>query len=811
MTSANPRARHHVLGIVALSLFAALFTRLWYLQVLTTDEAIAAVDSARTQTVITEAPRGRILDRSGKVLVENRRTIQVQVDYQEFTALDAPDQNEILRRLSAAITSDELMRFANQRAPDDAGARPDEPVAPAPTTDPVTGEEVTGEEAVGEDDPTTTTTTTAPPNPEDVGDGDGGTALDQPTDPNVVPDGPFAKPPPPFGVATGAQNPDGSGGRMVPEPEPVTAEILRDRIEDERYSKFKPVPVATGISEELELHLTENPELYPTVVVERVTAREYLYGALLAHVLGYIGSITEDELEANQNDEKPYENDDDIGKAGIEALMERDLRGTPGRIVYEVDARNRPIRELTDERREPVPGRDVYLTVDINMQYLMEKGLAAEVKRREGVQDNGCFLPGGCDPKGAASVALDPRNGQVLAIASFPTYDPNLFVGGISAEDYAAITDPDLKDVHNDPLLNRAVGGQYAPGSTFKLFSSYAALDNQLIGPNDYYNDTGVYRYSADCPISQENNCSAQNAGATPHGAVNLEDALRVSSDTYYYSLGDRSWRSRDAIGEEAMQRSMQKWGLGERPGIGLPGEATGRIPTPAWLRDFSNQLNEGNPELAEEAGTWTAGISGNIMVGQGDILLSPLQLAQGYATLANGGTIWKPKLVLQVTDYGVGTGVEVIEPEAAGQVELPPEWRDPMIRGFDGVTKGAGGTAATAFSGFDQSQCPVAGKTGTAQVTGKNDSSLFTAFAPTPAPGRDSVIAMATVFDEAGFGAAAAVPLTRRVLEPFASVGCDITRFGAEGSDFTAPLGGWFDVDEAQAEYVPTEATSSD
>ncbi|HEV7722568.1 MAG TPA: penicillin-binding transpeptidase domain-containing protein [Iamia sp.] len=789
MTSANPRARHHVLGIVALSLFAALFTRLWYLQVLTTDEATAAVDSARTQTVIKEAPRGRILDRSGKVLVENRRIIQIQVDYQDFIDLTGPKQTELLRLLADQIFQDELRIYGGERVADDPGPRPEE------TTTTTAPDDLT--EGTGPDGTTTTSTTTTVPEE------DANSALDESGATTTQPDGPFTEHPPPAGVATGAQNPDGSGKADPPPPEPIDEDELRSRIEDERYSKFKPVPVATGISEELELYITEHPEMFPTVVVERVTARRYLYGALLAHVLGYVGSITEDELDEAQNPDKPYENDDDIGKAGIEQLMEMELRGTPGQEVYEVDARNRPIREITEQRREPVPGRDVYLTVDINMQYLMEKGLAAEIERRRGVQDNGCFLPGGCNPLGAASVAIDPRNGQVLAMASYPTYDPNLFVGGISRADYEAISADDRGDEHNYPLLNRAIGGQYAPGSTFKLFSAFAGLANGLITPDYVYNDTGTYLYSATCNTDVENNCSARNAGGTGNGAVDLTAAITRSSDTYFYKLGDDSWRARDRIGRDAMQRSLETWGLGHKPGIDLPGEATGRIPTPDWLMDFSIALNGDNDE-ARVAGTWTAGVSGNTMVGQGDVLVSPLQLAQGYATLANGGTVWKPQLVLQVNDYATEANVEVTEAEATGLVDLRPEWREPMVAGFDGVTKASGGTATRAFAGFDQSQCPVAGKTGTAQVTGKNDSSLFAAFAPTPTEGRESVIAMATVFQESGFGAAAAVPLTRRVLEPFASVGCDIERFGAADSPFTAPLGGWFDVDDAVAEYVP-------
>lgn len=804
MSAPNIRARHSVLGIVALSLFAALFTRLWYLQVLTTDDYELAAQSGRTQTVILEAPRGRILDRQGKLLVENRRTIQVQVDYQDFTAMETPEQSALLRRLAQKLTEDDYLRHVGLREADDPGPRPEPTEEQPPPSVPEGGEGEAGEE--GAEGTTTTTSTTTAPQTE-PGDDDEASALD-PTTPVV---GDPADRPPPAGVATGASNPDGQGGTVDAPPVPITEEMLRDEINDPRYSKFKPVPVATGVSEELELYLTEHPEELPGVRVERVTARTYNYGALLAHVLGYVGSITGDELDEFQNDEKPYENDDDIGKAGIERGMERELRGVPGEVVYEVDARNRPIRELS--RTDPVPGRDVFLTVDINMQFMMEKGLAAEVERRRGVVDNGCFItdeetgnPIGCQPKGAASIAIDPRNGQVLAMASYPTYDPNLFVGGISDADYEALQGEDS----NDPLLNRVIGGTWAPGSTFKLFSSYAGLSTGLVTPESVYQDNGVYKYSADCPTDQEdNNCSARNAGGTPNGPVALREALTVSSDTYYYSLGDRSWRGRASLGDEAMQQRMLMWGLGTPTGIELPGEASGRIPTPTWLMDFSRQINEGRmpEEQVVERGTWTAGTSGNTMVGQGDVLTTPLQLANGYATLANGGTIFKPQLVIQVTDYDSASNVVVPEAEPTGQVAFEPGWREALVDGFDGVTKS--GTAATAFGGVDQSACPVAGKTGTAQVTGKNDTSLFTAFAPTPTDGRQSTIAMATVFDEAGFGAQAAVPLTRRILEPFVSVGCDINAFG-QNADFAAPVGGWFDVQAAMEEFVPNTASAT-
>lgn len=797
MSAANQRARHQVLGIVALALFAALFTRLWYLQVLTTDTYVDAAETGRTREVILEAPRGRILDRQGKVLVENRRTIQVQVDYQDFVDLDGPERSELLRNLSRALSEDELLRFDGQRTSGDPGSRDDEP-RPSTEGDDEQASDADDEMPVGEGGPTD--------------EGDTVDALDETPD-GLDPDEiDTVDLPPPAGVATGAENPGGQGVDTTEPPDTVTADIVLERIEDPRFDKFKPVPVATGISEELELQIAEHPEDFPTVTVERVTSRRYNYGALLAHVLGYVGSITEDELDEFQNDDKPYENDDEIGKAGIERGLERELRGTPGRVVYEVDARNRPIRELREERRDPVAGRDVYLTIDINMQYLMEVGLAAEVERRRGVQDNGCFQAGGCDPLGAASVALDPRDGQVLAMASYPTYDPNLFVGGISTEDYRAIASDENEDHHHYPLLNRALAGQYAPGSTFKLFSAHAALANGIVGPGEYYNDTGKYAFSANCDTSvpaDRTNCYAQNAGGVGNGSVDLQRALTVSSDTYFYRIGDLSWRARNSIGDDAMQQTMTTWGLGSPTGIALPGEASGRIPTPEWLMDFSREYNADLPEEEIiERGTWKAGSSANTMVGQGDVYLTPLQLAQGYATLANGGSVWLPQLVLQVTDYASQANVALMDPEVTGQVELPPEWRDPMIAGFDAVT--TDGTAAGVFGGFDQAVCPISGKTGTAQVDGKNDTSLFTAYAPTPSGDRATTIAMATVFQEAGFGAAAAAPLTRRVLEPFAANGCDIDRLGNDPA-FEAPLGGWFDVEQAIESYRPPTEVSSD
>lgn len=759
MTPEQHTRRQRLLGIVSFALVGTLFVRLWYLQVLENDRYEAEVAATNVRTVVTEAPRGRILDRDGTPLVENERVIQIEVDYQAFHDLAAPDQNELLRRLASELNRDAVLRAAGQRAPNDPGPRPDptETTLPVPTSGPG---EVPAE------------------NPPVGGESE-------------------AQRPPPAGVAIG----DGStadGGAA-----PITPEELSERIEDPRYSKDRPVPIETAISEDLQILLTERAQEFPSVRATRVTARAYRYGALLAHVLGYVGPVSEEDLELFESPQKPYEPDHSAGKAGIERTLERDLRGVPGVKVYEVDARGRRVREVVERRREPVPGDDVYLTIDIDLQYLVEVGLAAEVERRRRADAADCGADG-CDPPGAAAVAIDPRDGQVLAMASYPTFDPSLFTGGISSADYEAIASPERAEEHRNPLTNRAIGGQYAPGSTFKLFSSYAALATSLVTPEYVYQDTGVYYFSQPCSSSL---CRKQNAGMDAKGAVDLARALTVSSDTYFYRLGHESWLRKDQLGEDGLQRQMEVWGLGEQTGIDLPGEAAGRIPTPAWQRTFAESLYD-DPADQEEYGRWLAGTSANTAIGQGDVLTTPLQLANGYATFANGGTTWRPQLVLQVSPFGTQTARRVLEPEKTGQVPFAPGWREAILTGLDQVTKpGTGGTASATFQGFDQSACAVAGKTGTAQATDKDDSSLFVAFAPSTAPR----IAISAIFEQAGFGSSAAVPFVRRVLEPLAAAGCDVAALGGEGSPTQAPLGGWVDVDAAIEAFQPPVAAQAD
>jgi penicillin-binding protein 2 len=692
------RLRLGIIGIVTVSLFAALFSRLWFLQVIDVDQYSLASDNNRVRTVIEQAPRGRIFDRNGMLLVGNRRTVVVSVDFQGYSALDRPEQRALLERLADELTRDQQLRAERVRS-------------------------------IGGSDPAS---------------------------------------------------------------EAVTVEWLEERLADPRFSHFKPVPVAQDVTEDLEVYLKEQPEAFPTVSADRVTVRMYEYGQLLAHVLGYVGSISETELAEVQNTTKPYEPDDEIGKTGVEAAMEPQLRGIPGEVRYEVDARNRPVRQIG--RQPPVPGNDVYLTVDINLQAVTEQSLEAELLRRRGQPDQD--RTGLYKAPAGSSLVLDPNNGQVLALASFPTYDPSAFINGISSEAYTAITADESKDEHHYPLTNRALQGQYAPGSTFKLATAYSALRKGLIGPGTTVNDTGTYKIQG-CNGGDGSACVKQNAGRDPKGVVNLSKSLTVSSDVYYYKVGDDFWvRRREAgYGDAAMQEGFLPLGFGEATGVDIGAEMTGRIPTPQWKKELAARIAPGDPER----GRWRSGDSTNVAIGQGDVLVTPLQLANAYAAFANGGTLYVPQFVLHVTR---GTSREVLPelafaPEVIRQVDLPPQWRGPMLDGFKGVTApGTGGTASTTFAGFPQENFQVAGKTGTAQVNQKQDTSLFVGFAPADAP---RYVAVA-VLEESGNGGNAAAPLVRRIFEPLAAGGLP-----------PAPLGGRFDAQAVARASGPPPSTAGD
>ncbi len=636
MNADSPRLRLSILGIVVVSLFAALFARLWYLQVMTAPEYRVAAEVNRVRTVAVQAPRGRIVDRNGKVIVDNRISVVVTVDRSALRELSAREQERVLSRLGEELTR--------------AG-------------------------------------------------------------------------------------------------QPMTVVDLRDRIADQRFSPYTPVPVAQDLPEELKIYLDEHADEFPSVAVERTSVRSYPYGQLAAHLVGYVGEINDSELKAREDKPKRYQLGDDIGKSGVERIYEDDLRGTPGVRKIEVDAAGNPVRTIEDGSSEPVPGDDLVLTLDIDVQAVAERALADGLEAARGRR----VTRNNPSNKGSAGsvIVLDPNNGAVIAMASYPTFKPGEFVNGISSSAWAFLNEP----VNHYPLNNWAVQGQYAAGSTFKLFSGYAAMTSGLKAPGDTILDRGVYTV----PNCRGGSCTFRNAGSQAHGRVNMREAITVSSDVYFYDIGAQFWIQRGRFGEEGLQDQVRKFGLGVPTGVPLPSEQKGRIPGPAQRLDYCEQVG-----CVEGAEAWRTGDNVNMAIGQGEVAVTPLQLANGYATFANGGTRYAPNVASAIRKGGTERVIRAIEPRVAGTVDLRPDVRAALLDGLIGVTTQQGGTATGVFSGFPNDSWPVAGKTGTAQVSKKADTAVFSAFGPAHAPQY-----VVTVFmEESGFGGTAAAPVARRLFD---------------------------------------------
>jgi penicillin-binding protein 2 len=637
MNNDSPRLRLGILGLVMLSLFATLFARLWYLQILAHDEFSLQATANRERVILEQAPRGRILDRNMNVLVDNRVSIVVTVDRNKLPKAGKPERDTLLDRLALEIST-------------------------------FTGKALTREE-------------------------------------------------------------------------------IERRLNDVRYSPYTPVPVTEDVPKELQLYIDEHHEEFGDAVdVTSTTIRNYPLARTASHVLGYVGSITQEELDTRTRDPKSYSLDDEIGKTGVERAYEGDLRGLPGRRVLEVDARGNTVRQLS--YTPAVPGNDLVLTIDKDVQATTEHALAEELRNAFNSRNSdGSY---NTSPAGS-SVVLDPTNGQVIAMASFPDYDPAEFTKPIQTPRWDELNNPS----NHYPLNNRALQGQYAPGSTFKLITAYAALRSGAISGGSTISDPGYYTV----PGCKGEQCTFRNAGSQSHGRVNVTRALTVSSDVFFYSLGGRFWTERSAFGDP-IQDAAKAFGLGEETGIPLAGELKGWVPTP----DNKKERHAKNP-TAFPYGDWFTGDNINLSIGQGDMLVTPLQLANAYAALANGGTLFSPNVVIKVlAPGGAGTVVRNIDPRVLKTIEMPPEVREPIVEGLTGVTTQQSGTAYAAFIGFP-GDWQVAGKTGTAQVTGGSDNALFVGFGPTVAPRYVS----AAVLENSGFGAVHAAPTVRRVLQGLA------------------------------------------
>jgi len=493
----------------------------------------------------------------------------------------------------------------------------------------------------------------------------------------------------------------------------LDAEKVKSKLNgNRRISSPQPVKMKTDISRQ-ELAMVETRRLdLPGVMVDVVIRRNYPYGNLASHLIGYLGEISEEELEKEEflNHKMGYF----IGKYGVEQKFESDLMGENGGRQIEVNALGRKMRVLGNV--EPSPGNNLFLTLDLELQKAAEEAMAGK--------------------KGAV-VAMDPQNGDILAIASKPDFDPNLFARGISPENWKSLAGNPAR-----PLQNRATQGQYPPGSVYKIITAIAGLEEKVITPETAFNCTGALSFG-----NRDYHCWKKEG----HGRVSLRRAIVESCDVYFYNVGLR-------LGVDRIAKYATAMGLGRPTGFPLGHEKPGLIPTSSWkMKRF------GIP--------WQAGETLSVAIGQGFNLVTPLQMASTLSALANGGRFYQPRIV-QSIKAPHGEMIKEFPPQVLKNIHISPETIEIVREALWGVVNSPGGTGGRArIVGFD-----VAGKTGTAQIIqrkeGRSESSSpdlqdhawFVCFAPASQP-QITVVAM---IEHGGHGGAAAAPVARKVLEAF-------------------------------------------
>ncbi len=531
-----------------------------------------------------------------------------------------------------------------------------------------------------------------------------------------------------------------------PEAESERAELYRRlgklldmrprRIERRVNEQFKELPfskatVKQDVERPIVMYIAERKEDFRGVDVEPVFLREYPHGEVGAHLFGYVGEVTEEQLGDPQY--TGVELGDRVGKAGIEAEYDRFLRGQNGATQVQVDAFGNLTRQLSDIGAEQ--GKQLRLSLDLDVQRVGQTALSSGTG------------------KGAFAV-LDVRNGEVLALGSQPSFDPNLFSRVVRESDYRRLT----ADENGAPLTNRAVSAGYPTGSTFKLITATAALEEGFITPDTVQIDSGSITVG-----DQE----FKNAGDAVNGAIALRQALTVSSDVFFYLLGQDMNNTGDG---QALQKWARRLGIGRQTGIDLPEEGPGFVPSEAW-RDREHakfnrcvkrrkltdaEIYEGKCGFIDRP--WSVGDNINLAVGQGDLQANPLQLAVAYAAVANGGKVLRPRLGQRI-ENSLGQAEQNLQAPTARRLKIDPANSSAIMEGLNGAANGPGGTSTPVFEGFP---IPIAGKTGTAEKgLGRADQSWYAALAPYPHPKY-----VVVVTDEAGgFGADTAAPMARLIL----------------------------------------------
>jgi penicillin-binding protein 2 len=643
MTEGKTGHRIRILAGLVVFLFAALITRLWFLQVLAAEENRERAERNRVRLVPEQAQRGRILDRRGTVLVDNRQSLVVTVNRDEVE-----DTDQLLFNLQQLLG--------------------------------------------------------------------------------------------------------------------IPVERLLERMSGLNYLPFTPIPVALDVTLEQAFQIEEFPSRFPGVDVKRIPVREYPLDQSAVHLLGYTGEISQEELDDPAF--AGYDPGDRIGQSGVERSYEEFLRGIDGYQKLQINAQGRNLGPL-GPRTPPIPGDDVVLSIDTEVQQLTEESLALGIAAARDYLESSGYLRA----TGGAAVVLDPNTGQVLAMTSFPEYDPKQFLGRVTDRELRELNSP----ARHFPLINRAIQADYSPASTFKPFIALSALKRRIDIGGNVVTTQGIYPCPATWVAPTDDQTVFGNWNPLDSGFMPLSRALAESCDTVFYPMGFNFWQlydPNDAEPDEPLQEDLRLFGFDKPTLVDIPYEHSGRIPDAAWKREF-HKADPTNPNAI-----WYPGDVVNMTIGQGDALVTPLQMAVAYSAIANGGTVYAPHVVLRIQEPD-GDVIRRIRPQVTGTLEgFTPRQLRYVRDALQGVVKD-GGTATSAFAGFPLNEIPVAGKTGTTEsnVAGRQSDSWFVAMAPA----NDPQYVVVAVVEQGGHGSTTAAPVVRRILEGL---------FGLTTSDLTTGVG---------------------
>jgi penicillin-binding protein 2 len=629
-----------VLGSIALAMFAIIFFRLWFLQVLSGDKYLAQAAGNRVRHIDVPAQRGQVLDRSGAVLVDSRPSIAVQ--------LSPPDLPHNPRRRSALYARLESV----------------------------------------------------------------------------------------LGIPAKRQQ-CRIPGKGVLRIGPIRCAVAQQQA----LLPYADVTIKQDVSKYVQYYLFERQDQFPGVNVRQVWLRRYPLGTLAAQLFGTVGPVNKTELKEARY--RGVSQNAIVGQSGLEWYYDRYLRGKDGSDTVQVDALGRFKGYV--KHTPPVTGHSLKLSLDVGLQRAGQQALA------EAIANNPPATAG-------AFVAMNPENGEVYAMGSLPTFNPNIFTKPLTESQYQKLNNASS----GYPLFNRAIQSAYPTGSTFKGISSIAALQSGAWSLGEIYDDTGVYNNG---PGDQRH-----NAGHASYGALDITHAIMVSSDNFFYNIGRLLNSDKPAGG--ALQWWAHKLGMGRQTGIDIGGENSGILPSPSWRagRDkLEVQCEQGTGPFRHhgkhaycgisDKRPWSVGDNENLAVGQGDLEATPLQLAVAYSTIENGGRVLRPHIGLEV-DAPDGTVLQRIDPPPARHVTINPTYLDAIRQGLRDAASQPGGTSADVFGNFPEQ---VYGKTGTAQHDNQADQSWYVCFVPSWATSKP-ILVVVTV-EQGGFGAQAAAPAARQIL----------------------------------------------